>query len=250
EGRVVLLMPPKTAAQLNARDRAAAYDSLCQEVCRYSAEKKARFAQIILGEEEQYLAPLFGEHGFALLTDLVYMKRPVAEPVYAPAFLELTYEPYDAAERASFIELLKQTYGDSLDCPELAGLRTFEEVLESHSSQGTSGTQHWRIAKDGAQTVGVVLAAHQPDDAALEIVYLGVPPEKRHKGYGRELVRFVLRLAGELKAEVVNLAVDARNQPARLLYVSEGFEAWDERKAFLLVLDPADGVPRSIATEN
>jgi ribosomal protein S18 acetylase RimI-like enzyme len=67
-------------------------------------------------------------------------------------------------------------------------------------------------------------------------LYLGVVPEARGQGLGRELVNKALWEARAADAPQLTLSVDARNQPALNLYRSMGFEEYDRREVFLKIL--------------
>jgi ribosomal protein S18 acetylase RimI-like enzyme len=75
---------------------------------------------------------------------------------------------------------------------------------------------------------------------AVEVAYVATAPHARGKGLGRELTRRAVELAKQTGARWLTLAVDRRNRPARRLYDQLGFEPWDERDAYLLLLEPAD----------
>ncbi len=72
-----------------------------------------------------------------------------------------------------------------------------------------------------------------PEWHGWDISYVGVVPEARRQGVGRELTRKALRDAQAAGAARVTLAVDVRNQPARSLYQSLGFELFDQREVYL-----------------
>jgi mycothiol synthase len=62
---------------------------------------------------------------------------------------------------------------------------------------------------------------------------MGVVPEARGRGWGRQIVRHAQTLALRAKVERIVLAVDAANEPAMRMYRSAGFEAWDRRAVFV-----------------
>jgi ribosomal protein S18 acetylase RimI-like enzyme len=75
-----------------------------------------------------------------------------------------------------------------------------------------------------------------PDLKSWDLLYLGVVPEARGLGLGRELVRKALWEARTADAPQLTLSVDARNQIALNLYRSMGFEEYDRREVFLKIL--------------
>lgn len=141
----------------------------------------------------------------------------------------------------AFLDALQSSYKGSLDCPELTGLREIQEVFDSHKAQGRFTPNHWLLAQKEGTTVGCLLLAGLPEYDALEIAYVAVLPHARGQGLGRELTRKALFLGETAGVQLISLAVDVRNDPAQRVYRAEGFAPWDERDAYLLLLDPADG---------
>ena len=84
--------------------------------------------------------------------------------------------------------------------------------------------------------MGVLLLADVPDLQGWDLLYLGVTPEARSQGFGRELTRKALWEARAAEAPQLTLSVDARNQPALKMYESAGFERYDQREVFLKIL--------------
>ena len=83
--------------------------------------------------------------------------------------------------------------------------------------------------------VGVVLVTEIPETRAWDLSYLGVIPEVRRRGLGRELVHKVQIEAQLAGVSNVSLSVDTRNRPAWELYLGMGFEPYDRREVYLMV---------------
>lgn len=144
----------------------------------------------------------------------------------------LTYEPY---EPASFHETLLRTYEGTLDCPEVSGVRTVEEVVAGHKAQGPFDPELWWLARDAGRPAGVVIQVDSRANEEREVAYVGVVPEARRRGVGREMMLRVLleaRAAGLARAV---LAVDERNAPAWRLYTLMGFEEVERQDVFLRI---------------
>jgi ribosomal-protein-alanine N-acetyltransferase len=78
--------------------------------------------------------------------------------------------------------------------------------------------------------------AGRPD--AADVVYLGVRPARRRRGFGRAMIRKALHAAaGEGVAEM-HLAVDAENDAAFALYRQEGFVEIDRKDVYIRVRGP------------
>ena len=81
----------------------------------------------------------------------------------------------------------------------------------------------------------MLILTEMPDWGAWDLSYVGVVPEARGRGVGRELVRKALFEAKVAEAPGMILSVDSRNRPARYLYESLGFEPYEEREVYLAV---------------
>jgi ribosomal protein S18 acetylase RimI-like enzyme len=64
---------------------------------------------------------------------------------------------------------------------------------------------------------------------------MGVVPEARRQGVGRELLHRALDAARRARAARLMLSVDERNTPARELYLRLGFRGYDRRAVLLAV---------------
>ena len=81
--------------------------------------------------------------------------------------------------------------------------------------------------------MGCLLVNLHPDVNHAEIVYLGLIPEVRGRGWGLLLTRRAQQLARERHCERVVLAVDAANEPAARLYADAGFSQFDRRAIWI-----------------
>eukprot|EP00316_Scyphosphaera_apsteinii_P021476 CAMPEP_0119306886 /NCGR_PEP_ID=MMETSP1333-20130426/7534_1 /TAXON_ID=418940 /ORGANISM="Scyphosphaera apsteinii, Strain RCC1455" /LENGTH=171 /DNA_ID=CAMNT_0007310313 /DNA_START=56 /DNA_END=571 /DNA_ORIENTATION=- len=80
------------------------------------------------------------------------------------------------------------------------------------------------------QLAGYALA--QRNSLALNVTKLVVAPQYRRRGIGRLLLRRCVELAHTSHAQVCSLHVDVSNEPAKLLYLAEGFAAVGERRDY------------------
>lgn len=134
----------------------------------------------------------------------------------------------------AFAALVKQTYVGSLDTPLVDGLRDVRDVLAGYRAVGTSGDQHWYVARDSQGEVGCLLLAEHAAAAQMELVYLGIVPTARGRRYGDELARSAKRIAREQGFSIVVLAVDLANDPAIGVYARCGFSQLTTRSLWIL----------------
>jgi ribosomal protein S18 acetylase RimI-like enzyme len=115
------------------------------------------------------------------------------------------------------------------------GVRTIEEVIAGHKAQGIHDPQLWWLARSAGQPAGVLLLTQMPDAPELDVIYVGVVPEARGRGFGLELVLKAIYETRLAEQRQLTLSVDARNEPARHLYRKVGFETHEQREVLLLV---------------
>src|SRR5262249_25676360 len=140
--------------------------------------------------ERAAMAPL-ERFGFRHTTQLVSMRHEVdhrADHFRPGDWVGGTH--YHPAIREEFTSTLLATYTGTLDCPELNGSRTTDELVAGFELPDAPRTPPWQfLAEDEGRPVGVLVT--NPDDGVLEITYLGVVPSCRGRGYGDRLVRRV-----------------------------------------------------------
>jgi mycothiol synthase len=144
-------------------------------------------------------------------------------------------EPFRPALAEKFAATLEHTYIGTLDCPELNGVRTIDEIIAGHRAQGKFRSDFWWLAFDEDRPAAVLMLAETLDGITWELAYLGVVPEFRRRGLARWLLTRALHSLCTQPATHVVLAVDERNQPARQMYQSMGFVQYDANEVFLYV---------------
>jgi ribosomal protein S18 acetylase RimI-like enzyme len=228
-----LIWPP----QILVDTTAGVEDQLLSEACRRLADQGAKLVQCLLSPQEIFLGASLERNGFRHITQLWYLRHDLQ---FSPRFFQrmdlLTYQSYASCVTDQFHRTLLRTYEATLDCPEVNGVREIEEIIAGHKSQGRHNPQNWWLASQQDRPIGVLLLAEVPDLKSWDLLYVGVEPEARGQGFGRELVRKALWEARIVEAPQLTLSVDARNQPALNLYQSLGFETYDQREVFLKIL--------------
>ena len=120
-------------------------------------------------------------------------------------------------------------------------MRNLEEVLEGHQAQGIHNPEQWWLALQANEAVGVLLLAEISESQGWDLSYVGVVPEARGRGIGRELTCKALQEARAAGATQITLAVDTRNRPAWSLYLDLGFESFDRREVYLAIWNDQPG---------
>lgn len=139
---------------------------------------------------------------------------------------------------------LESTYTDTLDCPELCGLRHTRDVITSHMATGVFDPKRWWIVRRNGVPEGCCLLNHCPANRAIELVYLGISPNLRGRQLARRLLTHALTHADAPDAREVTCAVDTRNAPALKLYHAMGFRNFGSRTGFVMPLMSAQIEPK------
>lgn len=126
--------------------------------------------------------------------------------------------------RWRFQQLLSQTFEGTLDCPELNGIRSARDVLESFlSGRRLRECQYWSTLWQANELVGcLMLQAHNHN--LIELAYMGLIPSARGRGLGVQILEFATKQARDLQASMIVVAADSRNVPAQNLYRKFGFQ--------------------------
>src|SRR5207245_11599784 len=99
--------------------------------------------------------------------------------------------------------------------------------------QGAFDPSLWWLGLADGVPVGVLLIVASTEPPGWEVAYIGVVPEARRRGFGRELMLQALLEARAAEVPELCLTVAGRNHPAWELYRSLGFVAFDRREVFL-----------------
>jgi ribosomal protein S18 acetylase RimI-like enzyme len=216
-------------------------DQLVQGVCRWLREQGVKLAQTLLEPAQTQLAEPLERQGFARITTLHYLRHELGERTPADAQDSLLdFLPLPDVQLDQFTHTLLRTYEGSADVPELDGLRTGEEIVAGHQAQGRFNPGTWWLIRRGVTAVGVLLVNELESEPGWDVVYLGVVPEARGTGIGRQLIQHVLRQAALADVRFVDVCVDSRNLFAHRLYEVARFSLLAERVVWLARLEHGD----------
>ncbi|QDT90905.1 GNAT family N-acetyltransferase [Gimesia algae] len=200
--------------------------ALLQEMAARIDQSEVSIGQALLEPGQLNLRRLLTQNGFPHLTNLLFMRHPLTE-IRSHGLLsanQIRSVPFDEqTNRHRFLELLDLTHQLSYDCPALNHCRTAEESLESHRSSGDSDQKHWYLFQHENTDLGVLLLSEHRSENLWEVVYMGVAPEQRGKGYGAALIQFGLQQALAHHQSALMLAVDHKNSYAIKIYEESGF---------------------------
>ena len=189
----------------------------------------ARLIQTLLPPDSDATAYRLRAAGFQNSAELYFLVSPAsAFPAEKPAS-ELEFEAVadewpvasgqwpetTVSDRWGRLErMVEQTYVDTLDCPQLNGVRSIEEILEGYRAVGQFDPRRWLLVRDAGSDVGCLLLAEHPR-RIWELVYMGLAPAGRGRRWGLEIARHAQWLASQAGAEHLVLAVDGRKTSRR-----------------------------------
>ncbi|MBA2116046.1 GNAT family N-acetyltransferase [Bremerella alba] len=211
-------------------------DLLVRKAIQFGKQHGCHLLQSLVGQENPTAGKLLVRSGFQSITLLSHLEA-LTEDVHAePPRGDLQFQRCDDFQSEAFRSLIAQTYDNSLDCPELDGLRDVEDVLDGYYATSGLSTDHWYTLEHGSETIGVVITAHHVEPQQLELIYFGLTPRFRRMGLGSEMIRFVLELAQSMGCRSTITGADQRNTPAMALYREFGFQQAEAKELYLLPL--------------
>lgn len=232
-GRVSSVTAPQTAAEAPEGTGAAL---LC-EAANVAQARDSAFVQALAEADDARARADFTAAGFEHPTDLLFLVAECQSGFDEPPRADLEWLAYRPERHRRLADLVERTYIDSRDCPQLDGVRAIDDVLAGYRATGQFDPDRWLIAVENGRDVGCLLLADHPHDDQWELVYLGVTPEFRGRGYGSALTHHALSMARRASRARVVLAVDAANRPAIEIYRRSGFETWERRAIYLRRFD-------------
>ena len=226
-GRSAAIWPPQATD-----DRCA--QALLGHLHTALAESGVHLAQALLESRSGEKADALVRAGYQHAGDLLYMVANASDfPAIAPK-LPFVLQPAEAGPRLE--RLIAATYQGSLDCPLVDGLRETADILAGYREVGRFSPELWLIATQDGADVGCLLLADHSETSQYEIVYMGIAPPARGRGYGLLLARYAQWLAHQVGRQQLVLAVDAANKPAISGYAAANFRTFDQRSAFVKTL--------------
>lgn len=211
-------------------------DLLVQQAIQFAKQRDCHLLQSLVGQENPNAGNLLGASGFRSITLLSHLEALTEDIQAEPPHGDLTFRRCDDFRSEGFRSLVAQTYENSLDCPELDGMRDVDDVLEGYHATSHGSSYNWYTLESGSEAIGVIITAHHAEPQQLELIYFGLTPRFRQLGLGSEMIRFVLQLAQFLGCRSTITGVDQRNTPAMALYRRFGFQQNDVKQLFLLPL--------------
>jgi ribosomal protein S18 acetylase RimI-like enzyme len=235
-GRTAIVWLPRLIASESPSTAAA----LLAAIWEFLAQQSVVLAQVLLSTVDKNERAILRAGKFYHLANLLYLVSPEGSFPTAPPATPLEFEPYCEANHRRWQQVLAATYEGTLDCPGLAIVRDPEDVLAGYRASGAFDPRYWLLVRSEDRDVGCLLLADHPRHDSMEVLYLGLIPAARGRGWGKQLARRAQWLAGLAGRQRLLLAVDAANRPATETYMAAGFQTWQRRRLYVKELGSAD----------
>jgi ribosomal protein S18 acetylase RimI-like enzyme len=209
-----------------------------ETVCRHFAGQNAQLIQVLVDPAESATAAMYTGRGFTPMAELLYMHRAFRRTAMPALPVGVRLLNYSESTHALFAAGILASYEQSLDCPQLNGVRDIEDVILGHKSAGLFDPGDWFVVVEAGNPIAVLLMTRVNNMDGMEIVYVGIKPSSRGRGRGDYLIRLAAGHATLRKCRHIALAVDAQNRPAIAMYQRHGFERSTSRVALMRELHP------------
>lgn len=193
------------------------------EVLTISMKNTVEYGLTSFPAKYEALASQFKELGFKELAVTYRMTCQLDRPFEPSNFLR--FERVQRDEMSRFLEQATEFMSGSPDVVLTLMLRNLMDVPEDFLNLWYNLERLYFVYKDG-QIVGIL-------DLNLKegtISNIGIAPQHRGKGYGRQAMLFGLKMLKEGGRERASLRVHVDNKPAIHLYETLGFSVSDEYK--------------------
>ncbi len=218
-----------TVPELEAPDVSIA-EALAATTCSWLRAQGATVCQLFASQGERDAIAVLEDQGFRRITKVVHFEREVDADAPPPS-RGLALHACESLSPTELVALMA-TYDGTLDCPELNGVRTPDEVLASFATVPPLWG-HWYVLSREARILGLLRIEGGLEPKALDIAYLGLVLEARGQRLADELLKLANRLAIATGNATIHLTVDVRNEPALRLYRRHGFRECGQQDVYL-----------------
>ncbi len=237
---VLFTSPLTSAAQLPLAT------NLVKNVLANQSPEQTRLVQVLLEPMHRREQTMLERAGFSKLAALIYMRRScLSAQLDDQAGLESYIEcegrtlkriVWSEENRQHFASAIEMSYLDTLDCPNLVGVRHIEDIIAGHMAVGRFEADLWSAYYADDEPAAVLLLNPLIDRPELELVYLGLAPAFREKRLATRLMQQAIATARARHDTGIHLAVDQLNTPAVKLYKGLGFRATGRKTAMICAL--------------
>ncbi|MHA1927735.1 MAG: GNAT family N-acetyltransferase [Candidatus Thorarchaeota archaeon] len=218
-GSVVLVVDYNQPAEI--------MDKFATESLRIAKEQNAVYSLIDLPEKYDILVKSFETKGYEEISRSLTMSCKLDSDYDQE--LSLRFERIERKEALNFLNKLKEfMIGSSDDMLEIIfrNLENFPEQFLDHWFQ----QELLYYVHEGDQMVGILDVC---PNSSMSIANIGISPQSRGKGYGRQLMLYALNLLKEQGNKEAGLRVHPDNEAALQIYKSFGFKEESSKRALI-----------------
>jgi len=259
-GRTVMLFVsgPGPVETLGSHATQAAHRALAIEaairLAVHAYPERVNLIQALAMPHEDWAIEAYLMAGMRRIAELAYLAKPLtlgmAKPIHQhtgmivcadgqpwPEGVSVRSLRSGGSEDRLLAQALEASYEGTLDCPELAGMRSTSDIIDSHRAVGEYDPTLWWLVEYQGQPMGCVLLnrcpqTHAAVEGCVELVYIGIAPALRGCKLGQRLLNSAIAASASLERSI-RCALDTRNTPARRMYDQLGFSATSTRVAFV-----------------
>lgn len=232
-GRAAVVMTPQIDPTLSREERTPLANDLLRALDHVLRAEHMLLAQALTQDRNDEALSWFLAADYRLAGDMLYLGAELSQAakrrIPGIPIERIELQAHSPADVAHWVPLIDQTYVNTLDCPAVDGLRPTSDVLLGYRDIGRPRDDWWFIASHAGKDVGCLLLADHHPARHAELVYMGLIPEARGRGWGVHLALEAQKIAATSGAEYLVLSVDAANMPALRHYQAAGFHFWEQR---------------------
>ncbi|MFX1510207.1 MAG: GNAT family N-acetyltransferase [Promethearchaeota archaeon] len=189
---------------------------LADEVLSLAKKREVGYAYLNISVEHQDLIAHLRRIGFEELANRYEMSRSLDESFEVTDLLR--YEQIQRKDVNKFFECMKEFMSGSPDDVLNLVMKNFSKVPEAILDAWYEGVQAYFVYHEN-ELIGILDLV--PPDSYIQNI--GVSPAHRGKGFGKEMLRFCLKLFKEGGGKAAGLGVHVKNKRAIHVYEQLGF---------------------------
>ena len=179
-GRSAAIWPPRLIPNEDPKTA----DRLITAVEELLDRDQTVVSQSLLRSTTDRDAGLLRRHGYWHAADLLYLVWDSNTSVKHQGELPLRFTLISASDRERLVRLVERTYIDTRDIPALNDVRSVHDVLDGYYQVNPASRLHWFVVQHDGLDIGCLLATEHVENDQWELVYMGLVPEERGRGWG------------------------------------------------------------------
>ncbi len=209
--------------------------NLLHRTCQQVPQEQVNLFQALLDPMDDLRLHAFHEAGFRQIAVLKYMQLYIRHNARQPVIPDnVRFSPYQHDLRPIFLQMLDASYENTLDCPQLHGLRDTDDVLSGHMQTSLFDPTLWTLMYVDNKPAGIMLLDQIQDNLCVELTYIGLAEKHRKKQLASLLLQRALWQCTQHNYTSLVLAVDEANTPAIRLYNTFGFRCTTSKTAMIM----------------